>query len=110
MYQPLIWLAVAGDDARRLGPPLDTEDGQRLADALVDGMGRDIELGGDFLGRQMLVDQAQAIELARGQSSNAFGEFARSHCVAAPCVVRGVIRFLQCMSQCAPHISTPLPS
>jgi hypothetical protein len=71
MYQSLIFAAVAGDEARRLRPPLDSEDLKRLADALVDGMWRNLQLRGDFLGRQMLVDQAQAIELAGRQPRHA---------------------------------------
>ena len=63
MYQPLIWAAVAGDEAGGLGPAFDPQDVERAADALVDGVGRDVELGRDFLGRQMLRDQPQAIEL-----------------------------------------------
>jgi hypothetical protein len=67
MYQSLIWLLVAGDDPRRLRAPLDSEDCERLADALIDGVRRDVELPGDFLGRQMLVDEQQAIELSGRQ-------------------------------------------
>ncbi|HZB69035.1 MAG TPA: hypothetical protein VE403_01600 [Sphingomicrobium sp.] len=65
MYQTLIWSAVAGDDAGGLGPALDPQDLERAADALVDGMRGDIELCRDFLGVQMLIDEPQAIELAR---------------------------------------------
>ena len=70
MYQPLIWPAVLGDDARRLGAPLDAEDLERQADALVDRMRRNAELGGNLLGRQMLVDEAQAVELSLRQPGN----------------------------------------
>jgi hypothetical protein len=45
MYQSLIWIFVAGDDARRLRPPLDTEDAKRLTNPLIDRMGGDVELG-----------------------------------------------------------------
>ncbi|MEO5611405.1 MAG: hypothetical protein ABIQ67_01355 [Sphingomicrobium sp.] len=58
MYQPLIWAAVEGDEAGGLAAPLDAKDVERAADALIDGVRRDVELVGDFLGRQMLVDQA----------------------------------------------------
>jgi hypothetical protein len=51
MYQSLIWSAVLRDETSGLGTPLDAEDLKRLADALVDGVRRDIELGRDFLGR-----------------------------------------------------------
>jgi hypothetical protein len=76
MYQSLMWGGVGlgalrqvlRNDPRRLGPALNPEDLQRAADALVDGMRRNLELGGDFLGVEMLVDEAQAIELAGAQS------------------------------------------
>jgi hypothetical protein len=71
MYQTLIWAAVLGNDARRLAPALDAEDVERAADALVDGVRRDMKFGRDFLGRKMLVDQPQAIELARAEPRNA---------------------------------------
>jgi hypothetical protein len=71
MYQTLIWPAVAGDDAGRLGPPLDSQDLECAADPLVDGVRRDIELGRDFLGIQVLVDEKQAIELAGAEPRNA---------------------------------------
>jgi hypothetical protein len=64
MYQSLIWPTVHGNETRRLGTALDAKNLQRLADALIDGMRRNIELVRDFLGRQMFVNQAQAIELS----------------------------------------------
>ena len=45
MYQSLIWPAVPRDEPGRLGAPLDAEDLQRLADALVDRVRRNVELG-----------------------------------------------------------------
>jgi hypothetical protein len=71
MYQTLIWAAVAGNEAGGLGPALDPEDVERDPDALVDGVRRDFELGRDLLGGQVLVDQPQAIELARAQPRDA---------------------------------------
>jgi hypothetical protein len=73
MYQSLIWFLVAADDARRLGATLDAEDGKRLADALVHRVRRDTELGGDFLGRKVLVDEQKAVELSRAQPCDALG-------------------------------------
>ena len=70
MYQSLIWPLVAGDDACGLGPPLDAKDRQGLADPLVDGVRRNLELGGNFLGRQELVDEQQAVQLAGSQARN----------------------------------------
>lgn len=67
MYQPLIWPADLRHQARGLGPPLDAQDMQGAANALIDGVRRNIELDGDFLGRKVQVDQAQAIELAGAQ-------------------------------------------
>jgi hypothetical protein len=66
MYQPLIWPAVASDQAGGLSAPFDAEGLERLTDALIDGMRRDVELDRDFLGGQMLVDKAKAIELTGG--------------------------------------------
>jgi hypothetical protein len=71
MYQSLIWPAELRHDTRRLRAALNAKDLKRLADALIDGVGRDFQLRGDFLGRQMLVDEPEAIELARAQAGNA---------------------------------------
>jgi hypothetical protein len=49
MYQPLIWLAVLGDDARRLRPTADGQRLKRVANALIDGVRRDSELDRNFL-------------------------------------------------------------
>ena len=38
-----------------------------IADALIDSVRRNIELGRDFFGREMLVDEQQAIELTRAE-------------------------------------------
>ena len=92
MYQTLIWSAVVGDEAGGLGPALDSQDVERAADALVDGVRGNVQFAGDFLGRQMLVDEAQAIKLAGAQPRNAardlclhFGRIIRfRHSVAHP--------------------------
>jgi hypothetical protein len=70
MYQTLIWSAVLRDKPSRLRPPLDPEDVQRLANPLVDGVRRDIEFARNFLRREMLVDETQAIELTRSKPGN----------------------------------------
>jgi hypothetical protein len=49
MYQSLIRPLVLRNDTRGLVAPVDAEDLQSLPDALVDGVRRDFELGGDFL-------------------------------------------------------------
>jgi hypothetical protein len=67
MYQALIGTGGLGDDAGGLGAAFDPEDLERPADALVDGMRRDAELDRDLLRRQVLGDEAQAIELAVAQ-------------------------------------------
>jgi hypothetical protein len=67
MYQPLIWLVQASDDARRLGAPLDAQGLEREADALVDRVRRDFELGRNLFRRKVLVDEQQAVELAPGE-------------------------------------------
>ena len=64
LYQALIWAAVLRHQAGGLGSPLDAEDVERAADALVDRVRRDGELDGDLFGRMMGIDQPQAIELA----------------------------------------------
>ena len=49
MYQSLIWLVMLGDDASRMRPPLNAKRLEGAANALIDGMRRDVELRGDFL-------------------------------------------------------------
>jgi hypothetical protein len=73
MYQSLIWSLVLGNDPGRLRAPLDAEDGESLADALVDRMRRDVELGRNFLGAEMLIDEQEAIELASSKTGDARG-------------------------------------
>jgi hypothetical protein len=68
MYQSLIWISVMRDDSSGVLAPAYAKDVQRLADALIDGVRRDLELGGDFLGRQMLIDEPEAVELPRAQA------------------------------------------
>jgi hypothetical protein len=65
MYQPLIWAAVLGDEAGGLGAAFDAENLERLANALIDGVGRNSQLDGDFLRREMFGDKPQTIKLAR---------------------------------------------
>jgi hypothetical protein len=67
MYQSLIWFVVARDEARRVGATFHAQGLERDADALIDGMRRDVELGRDFLGREMLVHQQKTIELPASQ-------------------------------------------
>jgi hypothetical protein len=73
MYQTLIWALVLGDDPGRMGTALDAEDGEGLTDPLVDRVRRDFELGRDFLRREQLIDEPQAIELPGGQPSDPLG-------------------------------------
>ena len=65
MYQSLIFAAVTGDDARGLAAALDAEDMERAADALVDGVRRNVELGRDFLRGQMVVRPAAGSRVGR---------------------------------------------
>jgi hypothetical protein len=51
MYQSLIWAAVLRNETRRLRATLHAKDLQRMADPLIDGVRRNSEFGGDFLGR-----------------------------------------------------------
>jgi hypothetical protein len=64
MYQALIWGAVLSDDAGGLRAALNAEGLECLPDALVHRVRRDIKLSGDFFRREVLVDEAQTIELA----------------------------------------------
>ena len=71
MYQSLIWPVDLRYHARRLRSAFHTKHMKRAANSLVDCVGRDSELDGDFLGGQMLVDKEQGIELALAQLGNA---------------------------------------
>jgi hypothetical protein len=77
MYQtlicPFVGAGMLRDHPRGLRAPLDAENPERLADALIDGVRRNPELDRDFLGAQMLVDEAQAVELTGRQSGYARG-------------------------------------
>jgi hypothetical protein len=73
MYQSLIWALVLGHDPRRLRTALDAEDRQCLADALVDSVGRNAELGRNLLRIEMLIDEQQAIELAAAEPGDTRG-------------------------------------
>jgi len=65
MYQSLIWAAEFRHYAGGLAAALDAEDMEGVADALVDSVGRNVELGGDLFGIQMLIDKPKAVELPR---------------------------------------------
>jgi hypothetical protein len=60
-----------GDNAGRLRTTADAERLQGLANALIDGVRRDSELDRNFLGRQMLIDEPEAVELPLRQSGHA---------------------------------------
>jgi hypothetical protein len=68
MYQPLIWPTVLGYDARSLGATSHTQCVERLANALIHGVRRNVELSRNFLRGEMLIDKAKAIELAGAQA------------------------------------------
>ena len=74
MYQTLIWLVVLRHEASGLSSPFNAEDVDRLSNALIDGVRRDIEFARDLLGRQMPVDETQAVQLTRGQPCDPLGE------------------------------------
>jgi hypothetical protein len=71
MYQSLIWSAVLRNQPRRLSAALHAQDCKRLADALVDRVRRNVELGRNLLGREVLVDEAKAVQLALAQARDA---------------------------------------
>ena len=77
MYQTLIWTAVASDEAGGMGATLHAKDLEGSADALIDGMWRNSELGRDFFGGQVLIDEAQAIQLTLTQPRNALLDILR---------------------------------
>jgi hypothetical protein len=66
MYQSLIWSFVLCHDAGCVGASFHAEDLKRLADTLVHRVWGNFELGGDLFRGKMEVDEAHAIELARG--------------------------------------------
>ena len=77
MYQSLIWSSDLRNDPSSLRAPLDAENLERMANALVYGMRRNVELGGDFLRRQELVDEKEAIELGGSQAGDSLGHDVR---------------------------------
>jgi hypothetical protein len=93
MYQSLIWSFVLRNDPGRLCAPLYPENRKRLADPLVDGVGRNLELGGDFFRGEKLVDEPQTIQLTGAQSRNTRCHFVG--CVRARCVTRRIMRFVR---------------
>jgi len=86
MYQLLIWAPDLGDDARGLAPAFDAQDPQSLADPLVDGMRRNLELDGNLFRVEVLIDEQEAVELALGQFCDASGHQVRR--TGITCVVR----------------------
>jgi hypothetical protein len=96
MYQSLIWSRILTNDPRRLRTAFNLEDSQGLADPLIDGVGGNAELGSNFLGAEMLVDEAETIELAGSQSCDAPGDRIFRHLVKRPPIfVRQTVRVLQ---------------
>ena len=91
MYQPLIWPFDLGNDPSCLRTPLDAEGCQRLADALIYRMRRNMELGRDLLGAEMLIDEEEAIELGWTEAGDAAGHRIRR--VRAAGLTTRVVRF-----------------
>jgi hypothetical protein len=108
MYQTLIWPAVPRHEASGLGATLDAENGKCLADALVDGVRGNAELAGDLLGRQMLVDQPQAIQLSGGQPSDSLvNVLVGCSAVWPPIAVRQAVPILPSDPRPAQHFTQP---
>jgi hypothetical protein len=63
MYQSLIWPAHLRHQACRLGAAVDPKNLESAPNPLIDRVRGNAELDGDFLGREMLVDEQQAIQL-----------------------------------------------
>ncbi|HSQ98899.1 MAG TPA: hypothetical protein VLM36_03185 [Sphingomicrobium sp.] len=104
MYQSLILPAVLRNDACRLRASFHPEDLERLPDTLVDRVRRYSELRRDLLRIEMLVNEAQAIELRGGQPSDArrhqvIGHLPRSRLV----IIRQAVRIFQRSPHRAQH-------
>jgi hypothetical protein len=95
MYQPLIWLAALRHEASGLGAALDAKDLEGLADSLVDRVRGDPELGRDLFRRQMLVDEAQTVELAGSQPGNTRRQIIPRRALRLSCGVRHALTLLQ---------------
>jgi hypothetical protein len=98
------------NDPRRLRTALDSKDRQRVSDPLVDRVGRNPKLGGDFLGAEVLVDEAEAIELGGSQFRDAqCDRVIRQVLKSSPIIVRQAVRILQSCPHLAQHRATPEP-
>jgi hypothetical protein len=95
MYQPLIWLAALRHEASGLGPALDAEDLEGLADAQIDSVRGNLEFRRDLFRRQMLVDEAQTVELARSQPGNSRRQIVPRRALRLSCGVRHASTLLQ---------------
>ena len=73
MYQSLILSVHLRDHARRLRTAFDAKHLQGPANALVDRVRGNAELDRDLLGRKMLIDEQQAVELAAAELGDAAG-------------------------------------
>jgi hypothetical protein len=111
MYQSLIWSAVLRNQPRSLRAALDAKDLKGLADTLVDGVRRDLELCRDFFRAEMLVDEAQAVELTATELGDSRRQLRRTIIVLGPTsfLVRAV-HIVQSYSHPAQHAATPEPS
>ncbi len=70
MYQPLIWGVGSRNDPRGMFALRYAQNLQRLSDALVDSVWGNSQLCSNFLGRMVLVNHQQAVELPLGQFRN----------------------------------------
>jgi hypothetical protein len=70
MYQSLIWAVHPSYQSRSLRTSLDAQDVERTSDSLVNRMRGNPEFNGDFLGRKMLIDQKQRVELSLAQPAD----------------------------------------
>jgi hypothetical protein len=108
MYQSLIWVFVAGDDARRLCAPLDTEDAKRLPDPLIDGVRRDVELGRNLLRIEVLVDEKEAVELTGAELRYARGhQILRARITGLTRRIMRSVRIIQCNTHPTKHPVLP---
>ena len=106
MYQSLIWSGMLRNDARRLASALDSQRVKRLANALVDGVGGDVELCRDFFRRQMLIDQPEAVELTGGEPGNTGYHVVPRKAFRPVCGFRHARPLLQCNSHPRRHAAS----
>jgi hypothetical protein len=79
-----------------------------LADALIDGVRRNSELARDFLGRKMLVDKTETVQLSGGQPTDSLLDIlVGPNAVWPPIAVRQAVSILPSDFRPAQHLRNP---